>query len=235
MTSPLFESFARDGEDVVLWRALGGVADGRVAELAADPAVEPSVTRALTDRGWTYLALADGAEIAAGGTVHALVVADAVAAESAVTALSDAGSAPWVVLVNAGDLPVGDAQAEMRRIADATGYELCLFDGVNGYLVHPDQASELRSALSYPAGSRDLFRGPALRAAETEIETLGAELAATSATIISWRATALQRWNDAVTRHPPVQASAELEAMRNTVSWRVTKPLRAVRRRVPSP
>ena len=45
-------SFARNGEDVVLLRALGDRPGGRFIEVRADPAAEPGVLLALVDRGW---------------------------------------------------------------------------------------------------------------------------------------------------------------------------------------
>ncbi len=48
----IFVSYAQNFEDVMLWRALGGVGHGRYIDLgAADPAIQ-SVTRAFYERGW---------------------------------------------------------------------------------------------------------------------------------------------------------------------------------------
>lgn len=52
MTIETFVSYAQNGEDVILWRALGNVRDGRYIDVgAADPEVD-SVTKAFVDRGW---------------------------------------------------------------------------------------------------------------------------------------------------------------------------------------
>lgn len=52
MTIETFVSYAQNGEDVILWRALGNVRDGRYVDVgAADPEVD-SVTKAFVDRGW---------------------------------------------------------------------------------------------------------------------------------------------------------------------------------------
>jgi len=45
-------SYARNGEDVVLWRALRHVPDGRYVDVGAGDPVEHSVTKALYQRGW---------------------------------------------------------------------------------------------------------------------------------------------------------------------------------------
>lgn len=50
-----FVSYAQNGEDVVLWRALGGVPQGRYVEVGANHPLISSITRAFYDRGWTGL------------------------------------------------------------------------------------------------------------------------------------------------------------------------------------
>lgn len=50
-------SYAQNREDVVLWRALGGVANGRYVEIGANDPEHFSVTKAFYDRGWRGLAV----------------------------------------------------------------------------------------------------------------------------------------------------------------------------------
>lgn len=45
-------SYAQNGEDVVLWRALGHVSSGRYVDVGACDPVSLSVTKAFYDRGW---------------------------------------------------------------------------------------------------------------------------------------------------------------------------------------
>lgn len=52
MTSEQFVSFAQNGEDVVLWRALQGVTAGTYVEVGGNDPTELSVSRAFYDRGW---------------------------------------------------------------------------------------------------------------------------------------------------------------------------------------
>jgi FkbM family methyltransferase len=52
MTSEQFVSFAQNGEDVVLWRALGDVGVGTYVEVGGNDPTELSVSRAFYDRGW---------------------------------------------------------------------------------------------------------------------------------------------------------------------------------------
>ena len=49
----MFESFAQNGEDVVLWRTLGHVREGRWIDVGANDPDTDSVTRVFSDAGWT--------------------------------------------------------------------------------------------------------------------------------------------------------------------------------------
>jgi FkbM family methyltransferase len=51
----MFISYAQNREDVILWRALSSVADGRYVEVGANDPVDDSITRAFYDRGWSGL------------------------------------------------------------------------------------------------------------------------------------------------------------------------------------
>lgn len=51
----LFVSFAQNGEDVVLWRALQGIQNGTYVDVGAMHPVLDSVTKAFYDRGWRGL------------------------------------------------------------------------------------------------------------------------------------------------------------------------------------
>lgn len=55
MTDDPFISYGQNHEDVVLWRALGGVAAGRYVEVGANHPTDDSITRAFYDRGWSGL------------------------------------------------------------------------------------------------------------------------------------------------------------------------------------
>lgn len=52
-----FISYAQNREDVVLWRALGSVPDGRYVEIGANDPEHFSITKAFYDRGWRGLAV----------------------------------------------------------------------------------------------------------------------------------------------------------------------------------
>lgn len=218
MTSPDFVSRARNAEDVVLWRALGAGSDVRALELGAET---DGFSRlgALAARGWTVLTadsdgtLPDDAP-EAGSPVHVLAGGDLTATARALAALGERGIAPWVVVL------VADAAA-----VDVPDYRHCHFDGVDHVLLHEDHA-ELEDLLAYPACSRDRY----VTAAQRELEAQRDQARADAA---DWRRAALERWEEVAASSLGSRALQELHAMQNTVSWRVTKPLRAVRRLSP--
>jgi len=59
-----FASFAHNGEDVVLWRALRGVVEGRYIEVHAYPPRSDSVTQAFYDHGWHGIIIEPEPELA---------------------------------------------------------------------------------------------------------------------------------------------------------------------------
>lgn len=59
-----FISCAQNGEDVVLWRALGHIAQGRYVEVGANDPLDSSITRAFYDRGWSGLEIEPVTEFA---------------------------------------------------------------------------------------------------------------------------------------------------------------------------
>ncbi|MFP5218811.1 MAG: FkbM family methyltransferase [Actinomycetes bacterium] len=55
MTAAPLVSYAQNGEDVVLWRALRGVEHGRYVDVGANAPEQDSVTKLFYDRGWSGL------------------------------------------------------------------------------------------------------------------------------------------------------------------------------------
>jgi FkbM family methyltransferase len=64
MTSETFDSYAQNGEDVVLWRALKGIAQGRYVDVGANHPSNDSVTMAFYARGWSGIAVEPDPEFA---------------------------------------------------------------------------------------------------------------------------------------------------------------------------
>jgi hypothetical protein len=182
-----------------------------------------------------------------GEDLHVLAVS-AAGAERDVLAGVDLGRwRPWVLVVAASG---PDADGWEALVLDA-GYELCLFDGVSRFYVAAECADRLRPALSSPAGVADDFVPHRWHALEQELAAARAELAEVRAAheeaveeLVRWRGTVLARWSDAVGSsvgasagsagrgsHEVVRLREELDAIRSTVSWRVTAPLRALQHR----
>jgi len=153
---------------------------------------------------------------------------------------------PWVLVVestepNSAVMSHSDWEPELL----ARGYEYCLFDGVSRFYVAAEKAALLRAPLSYPACVLDDYQTLPQTIAAQERQELLEQTARERQELLKqtthWRTIALTRWADAVSqgaglsRNP--DQSAELEdarsqfvAIQRTVSWRITRPLRGVRR-----
>ena len=278
-----FVSFAQNGEDVVLWRALGHIEHGCYLDVGANDPAENSVSRAFYDRGWSGVAVepdptyadrfrterprdtvveavvTDIAETSAvlhriegtglstlvddirdfhrdagfessdtrvpalsldaviedaglgGRDIHFLSVDTEGSEESVLRSIDLARNRPWVVIVEATapNTTKRTHQAWEPLLLDS-GYEFCLFDGLSRFYVAAERG-ELRELLDYPACVFDAYRR--IADIETEVE--------------------VQRLHQAVADEAARadRAEAELARMRATRSWRLTAPLRRVRRR----
>ncbi|MEZ3159106.1 FkbM family methyltransferase [Microbacterium sp. BWT-B31] len=166
---------------------------------------------------------------------------------------------PWVLVIEA-TLPnsAESTAGEWEPGVLAAGYEFCLFDGVSRFYVAKEHV-DLKQALSYPACVLDSFvpaqvvqldvlHAQQLATLQKEqAEALASESekrADTTRQLLFWRARALQAWAAPVASAPSTSLTAELAAarteitrllehiavMEGTISWRVTAPLRAVRK-----
>lgn len=174
--------------------------------------------------------------------VHFLVV-DTEGAEAEVLASLDLTVwRPWVLVVES-TAPLTTEQThhawEPRLLEH--GYEFCLFDGLSRFYVASERADALRDALSYPACPLDEYVTAEVAHLQSALEESTAARAQIRGELVRWRGRALTAWA------APAEAAAsasevthlrgvvenlagELEAVRRTTSWRVTAPLRAVRR-----
>jgi FkbM family methyltransferase len=192
-----------------------------------------------------------------GEEVHFCKV-DVEGGEAAVLRSVDLGTwRPWVLVVEATrPNSTESTHGEWEPLVTSAGYRFCLFDGLSRFYV-ADEHAELAPALSYPACVLDEFVPAAHLAVQAELRRLQQvhhetvqelertherlagtsdlerEVAELRRELVHWRGAVLERWAGALApaASPPADASAqaELEAMRRTVSWRVTRPLRAVR------
>lgn len=139
---------------------------------------------------------------------------------------------PWVLVIEstAPNSVVQTHEAWEGTVLDA-GYAFCLFDGLSRFYVAREHAERLQSKLSYPACPLDDFIDGRAREVWKERER------SLLADVERWRAEALERWaqanqlsTDQLHRSERDLAAAlkEVEAVRASTSWRVTRPLRAV-------
>ncbi len=153
---------------------------------------------------------------------------------------------PWVLVIEA-TAPTSSDQTHRawEHIVVGAGYVLCLFDGLSRFYVAQEHAERLAAPLGYPACALDTFTSLPLRTlrderdrATTDLQTARQESAALQARVtdgaqetVRWRTAALQRWSDTAAHSAgeTARVQAELEAVRRTLSWRVTRPLRTVR------
>lgn len=231
-----FVSSARNHEDVVLWRTLAHVRDVRYVELGGPGSAVGDVTRGLAARGWTRVTIGDALARrgAPDADVHLLVL-DAGGSEREVLAGLDLRAVrPWVLVV-AATAPGTTTQTHgpWEPAVLAAGYRLCLFDGMSRFYVADEHAQELQGRLSYPACTLDAFVDARSRDGVPSRTELLDE-------VHRWRVEALTAWAgtsraasaDELERaeHARAAAERELTAMRATLSWRITRPVRALRR-----
>lgn len=267
------ESYTQNGEDIVLWRALGLTEPGRYVDVSNDERFLDSPTFLFYTQGWRGLVCASsdegalrdksrrpedevfetessGIEVGSllassnrAGQVHLLVLALGPRVGAVVQAFDWERWRPWVVAVES----VGRADHQAHHDeweADLLGarYALCLFDGVVRYYVAEEHAGRIGPQLAYPAGPRDTYTTPLERELRQRIEdleersaALASSLDACIADVSRWRAQALDRWSmsSGGLADRVEMLERENNAFRNTVSWRVTRPLRALRSMFP--
>ena len=145
---------------------------------------------------------------------------------------------PWVLVIES-TAPNSTVQTHdaWEAAVLAAGYRFCLFDGLSRFYV-AEEHSDLHAQLAYPACVLDAFVEARAYAVWEGRQELIAE-------VRRWRAEALRLWagtGDTASardlrgvQNQLAAARDELAAVRATVSWRVTRPLRAVRRRMRRP
>ncbi len=140
---------------------------------------------------------------------------------------------PWVLVIEATRPRSSNPTQQFWEgmVLDA-GYEFCLFDGLSRYYVAEERADELRADLSYPACALDNYEARHTRELRTECEHLAQQVEHAKAEMGEWRAKAITSYMEG--GRPAVKAEVdllqrELLAMRKTLSWRVTWPLRSAK------
>ena len=179
--------------------------------------------------------------VPAGEDVHFLVI-DTEGAERQVLESIDLKTwRPWVLVIEA-TAPMSDVRTHetWESLVLERGYQFCLFDGLSRWYV-ADEHAELLPALDHPACALDPWISRAAYEAEQRVEALSAENTELLGQLIKWRGQVLARWAEAasaavnspgaggVSSHESARLRAELDAIQQTLSWRVTAPLRDVR------
>jgi FkbM family methyltransferase len=146
---------------------------------------------------------------------------------------------PWVLVIGSGT-PNGDGrtQPDWEKTVGAAGYALRLFDGLSRFYVAPERADDLGGDTWAPANVGDNFTTANERRLARELSEAKTLCDAAIKQSISWRTVALERWSEGMEfagREADERQRLQMEfmALQQTLSWRVTRPLRAVRGRFP--
>jgi FkbM family methyltransferase len=290
VTDEVLLSYAQNCEDVVLWRALRHVPNGRYIDVGANDPTVFSITRTFYDHGWRGISVEPShhfaqlhrdqrpgdivVEAAAtsqsetkavlheindtglstlvdevrerhashGWEVHDVEVAattlnaileqsnwegldihfmtvDVEGSEGDVLASIDLRHwRPWVLVIEStAPLSTEQTHTAWEPLLLKADYEFCLFDGLSRYYVASEHGDDLRTALSYSASVFDSFQSYSQRELMMRTEGLAGEV------------DGLRAREQAATAQRQL-LELELEAIRHTISWRVTAPLRAVHR-----
>jgi FkbM family methyltransferase len=139
---------------------------------------------------------------------------------------------PWVLVVEAtAPLTTVPTHERWESLVLEAGYEFCLFDGLSRFYVAAEHA-DLKDRLDHAAGVLDDYTTPAQRRS-------GEQIGVAADDAIRWRAATLERWADALTASPVDVDElmtqnrllvGDIHAIRATVSWRITRPIRGLRR-----
>jgi len=141
--------------------------------------------------------------------IHFLVI-DTEGAELAVLrSLDFIRYRPWILIIEA------TAPGTTRQIHESweslvieADYEFCLFDGLSRFYVSKEKSTEIKASLSYPVCVFDNFVNDEKQRLREEILDLQIQL------------------DEA--RGRLAQAEGDITAVRQSRSWRVTRPLRAI-------
>jgi FkbM family methyltransferase len=159
---------------------------------------------------------------------------------------------PWVLVIEA-TRPNGTepTQEAWEHLVLGAGYRFCLFDGLSRFYVAEEKADKLAPLIQAPANILDNYVTHRQLVLSAELEAVRADMLRhdelNQSAILEWRSAAVQAWVHAAdgaltpereeellqqihlhVNHIQV-VDEQLEAMRRTLSWRVTRPLRGLR------
>lgn len=166
-----------------------------------------------------------------GQEVHFMLVDTEGSEEQVLTSVDLGVFRPWVLVIEStAPNSVRQTHHAWEPMVLEAGYVFCQFDGLSRYYVAKERAALREAALSYPACPHDRYVDAPAYALWKEREQLIGDAR-------RWRAEALTRWAEAVvvTSRESRVVSAELEAarhevaaLRSSMSWRITAPMRAL-------
>lgn len=145
---------------------------------------------------------------------------------------------PWVLVIEAtAPLTRRPSYQEWEHLVTEVGYEFCLFDGLSRFYVADECPPTIKEALSYPACIFDDYRSARVAGLERDFAAVTADRDRLRHQLIDWRNAALSEFARVAAANSPGPASlpgvdqlqAEIDALHETVSWKVTKPLRTLR------
>jgi FkbM family methyltransferase len=150
---------------------------------------------------------------------------------------------PWILVIEStAPNSTRPSHEDWEDVVRSSGYRFCLFDGLSRFYVADERQAELGDALTAPANVGDNYTTWRHREMAQALEEAEVLRRAAITQSIQWRAVALERWSermeDASYAAERVTAEVsrlheEIVALQGTLSWRVTRPLRAIRERLP--
>ncbi len=166
---------------------------------------------------------------------------------------------PWILVVEAtrpnGTEPTHEG---WEHLVLGAGYRFCLFDGLSRFYVAEEKADELGPLLQTPANILDNYITHRQAVLSAELDAVRADMMrhdqTNLAAILEWRTAAVRTWVHAADGAVTPEREEELlhqihlhvnhirlvdeqleteratsDALRRTLSWRVTRPLRTLR------
>jgi FkbM family methyltransferase len=180
--------------------------------------------------------------------IHFMVIDTEGAERSVLSSVDLRRWRPWILVVEATKpLTTEPSHDAWEAIVLDADYRFCLFDGLSRFYVAAEREQELGSALAVPANILDdyvTFTAEKMRQERDQaVEERRWHDEMNRASILAWRNAAVHAWSVAAAGQGSEDLrrqiashvnhiqflEAHLEALRHTVSWRVTKPLREVR------
>ena len=166
---------------------------------------------------------------------------------------------PWVLVVEATRPNGTDPTHEgWEHLVLGAGYRFCLFDGLSRFYVAEEKADELGPLLQTPANILDNYITHRQAVLSAELDAVRADMLRhdeiNQTAILDWRAAAIRTWLSSAGRSVSPEREEELlhqihqhvthiqfvdeqleaeravnDALRRTLSWKVTRPLRGLR------